>query len=120
MSVSLDGQTLSVVDWDESLELMSTVFDKWEGGSTKRNMMVHGYVRCWRIDCVEQDVAWASSLVKYFQEKASAGSILAFVSTLAVRNVGSTNVKVTGVGFSARDVAAQNIRNFTLQLLEVL
>jgi hypothetical protein len=66
------------------------------------------------------DVAWANSLVKYFEEKAAAGTALAFASTLAVRNVSSTNVKITNVGFSAVDVAAQNLRSFSLELQEVL
>lgn len=120
MSVTLDGQSLNVVNWDESLELLSTMFDKWESGTAKRKITVHGFVRTFKIECVEQDVAWASSLVKYFEEKAAAGALLAFASTLSVRNVSSTNVKITGVSFSASDVAAQNVRGFVLQLMEVL
>jgi hypothetical protein len=118
--VMLDGQPLNVVDWGESLVPLSTVSDKWDEGTCKRVMTVHGYVRTWKIDCLEQDVAWASSLVKYFEEKAGAGIALSFVSTLAVRNVSSKNVKVTSVGFSAADVAAQNLRSFSLELQEVL
>jgi hypothetical protein len=38
---------------------------------------------------------------------------------LPIREVSSTNVKVTTVNFDAADVAAQNVRNFTLQLMEV-
>jgi hypothetical protein len=120
MSVTLDGQALNVVDWNENLVPLSTMSDKWENGTCKRDMAVYGYVRTFKLDCVEQDVAWASCLVKYFEEKAAAGAILAFASTLAVRNVSSTNVKITGVGFSASDVAAQNVRSFVLQLMEVL
>ncbi|MCW4002422.1 MAG: hypothetical protein NWE95_00710 [Candidatus Bathyarchaeota archaeon] len=120
MSVSLDSQTLNVVNWDESLVPLSSMFDKWDNGTAKRNLTVFGYVRTFKIDCVEQDVAWASSLVKYFEDKAAAGTLLAFVSTLAVRNVSSTNVKITGVSFSAVDVAAQNLRSFTLELQEIL
>ncbi len=120
MSVTLDSQTLNVVNWEENLALLSTMFDKWSSGTAKRNMAVFGYVRTFKLDCVEQDVAWASSLVKYFEEKAAAGAALAFASTLAVRNVSSTNVKITSVGFSAVDVAAQNLRSFSLELQEVL
>ena len=120
MSVTLDGQTLNVTNWDGDLVPLSTMSDKWENGTCKRDMAVHGYVRTFKLDCFEQDVAWASSLLKYFEEKAAAGAVLAFASTLAVRNVSGTNVKITGVGFSARDVAAQNLRNFSLKLQEVL
>ncbi len=118
MSVTLDGQSLNVTDWAEDLSLLSTSFDKWENGSAKRKLTVHGYVRSWTLECIEQDVAWASSRVKYFEEKAATGSILAFVSTLAIRNVSSTNVKIIHVGFSANDVASQNIRSFSLELQE--
>ena len=120
MSVTLDSQTLNVVNWKESLVPLSSVFDKWEDGTAKRNIAVFGFVRTFKIDCIEQDVVWVSSLVKYFEEKAAAGTALAFASTLAVRNVSSTNVKIMSVGFSAVDVAAQNLRSFSLELQEVL
>jgi len=67
---------------------------------------------------VEQNVAWASSLVNYFEQKASAGTALAFTSDLSVRTVSSTNVYVTGVTFNAENVGTQNIRDFTLTLQE--
>lgn len=120
MSVTLDSQTLNVVNWEESLVPLSAMWDKWENGTCKRNMTVFGYLRTFKLDCVEQDVAWASSLVKYFEEKAATGALLAFASTLAVRNVSSTNMKLTSVGFAAVDVAAQNLRSFSLELQEVL
>ena len=120
MSVSLDGQVLNVAGWVEDLNLMSTQFDKWENGSAKRKMVVHGFIRRFNLESVEQDVAWDSSLVKFFEEKAAAGDVLAFTSSLAVRAVSGTNVKVVRVGFSAFDVAAQNVRSFGLELLEVL
>ena len=65
---------MNVVNWEENLALPSTMFDKWESGSAKRSTAVFGYVRTHKIDCLEQDVAWASSLVKYFEEKAVAGT----------------------------------------------
>jgi hypothetical protein len=120
MSVTLDSQTLNVVNWEENLAPLSTTFDKWENGAAKRKISVFGCIRTFKLDCFEQDVVWASSLVKYFEEKAAAGTALAFASTLSVRNVSSTNVKITNVGFSAVDVAAQNLRSFSLELQEVL
>jgi len=80
-------------------------------------MKVYGLVRtCF--DCVEQSVASASSLINYFEQKASAGTALAFTSDLSVRAVTSTNVYVTDVNFNAENVGTQNIRNFTLTLQE--
>jgi hypothetical protein len=84
----------------------------------KRLMKVYGLVRTYRLDCVEQNVAWASSVVSYFEQKASAGTALAFTSDLSVRSVTSTNVYVMGVDFSAENVGTQNIRNYTLSLQE--
>jgi hypothetical protein len=81
-------------------------------------MKVYGLVRTYQLDCVEQNVAWASSLVNYFGQKASAGTALAFTSDLSVRSVTSPNVYVTGVNFTAENVGTQNIRNFTLTLQE--
>jgi hypothetical protein len=81
-------------------------------------MKVYGLVRTYRLDCVEQNVAWASSLVNYFEQKASAGTGLAFTSNHSVRAVTSINVYVTGVNFTAENVGTQNIRNFTLTLQE--
>jgi len=48
-----------------------------------------------------------------------AATIMPFISTLAVRNVSSTNVQVVRVSFSANDLANQNVRNFSLELQEV-
>jgi hypothetical protein len=84
----------------------------------KRLMKVYGLFRTYRLDCVEQNVAWASSLVNYFEQKASAGTALAFTSDLSVGAVTSTNVNITGVNFNAENVGTQNIRNFTLILQE--
>jgi hypothetical protein len=81
-------------------------------------MKIYGLVRTYRLDCVEQNVAWASSLVNYFEQKASAGTVLAFTSDLSVRAVISTNVYITGVNFTAENIGTQNIRNFTLALQE--
>ena len=52
------------------------------------------------------------------EQKASAGTALAFTSDLSVRAVTSINVYVTGVNFTIENVGTQNIRNFTLTLQE--
>ncbi|MCJ7635480.1 hypothetical protein MUP77_24210, partial [Candidatus Bathyarchaeota archaeon] len=87
-------------------------------GICKRIVKFYGLIRTYQLDYVEQNVAWASSLVNYFEQKASAGTALAFTSDLSVRSVTSTNVYVTGVNFTAENVGTQNIRNFTLALQE--
>jgi hypothetical protein len=86
-----------------------------EHGVCKRKQQVYGIVRTYQLDCVEKDVAWTSSLVKYFEQKASASTALAFTSDLPQRAV-SGNVYVTGVTFTTTDIGTQNIRNLlTLQ-----
>jgi hypothetical protein len=120
LGVTLDGKTLNVSGWRESLEPIKSEFDKWESGTCKRKVRVYGYVRVYTLDCVEENVAWASSVVKYFEEKAAAGAVVAFFSDLPVRSVSSTNVQVMGAYFEAVDVGNQNIRSFTLQLQEAV
>ena len=118
MPVTLDGKTLNVLKWSEDNALISSQYDQWSAGVCKRLVKVYGLVRTYQLDCVEQNVAWASSLVNYFEQKASAGTALAFTSDLSVRAVTSTNVYVTGVNFTSENVGTQNTRNFTLTLQE--
>jgi len=120
LGVTLDGQSLNVTGWRESLEPIKSEYDKWEDGTCKRKVRVYGYVRVYTLDCVEEDVAWASSVVKYFEEKAAAGAVVAFASDLPVRTVSSSNVQVMGASFGAADVGSQNVRSFTLKLQEAL
>ncbi|MDD3792592.1 MAG: hypothetical protein PHY74_05630 [Candidatus Bathyarchaeota archaeon] len=44
---------------------------------------------------------------------------MTFASTISVRKVSNTNVQVVRVSFSASEVAAQNVRSFSLELQEV-
>jgi len=104
--------------WSEDRALISFQYDQWSAGICKKLVKVFGLVRTYELDCVEQNVAWASGLVNYFEQKASAGTALAFTSDLSVRSVNSTNVYVTGVNFNAENVGTQNINDFTLQLQE--
>lgn len=118
MGVTLDGQTLTVLKWTEGLTLIASEYDQWSNGVCKRRIQAYGNVRTYQLDCVEQNVAWASSLVNYFEQKASAGTALALTSDLLVRAVTSANVYVTRVNFTSENIGTQNIRNFTLVLQE--
>jgi hypothetical protein len=71
-------------------------------------MKVCGLVRTYRLDCVEQNAACASSLVNYFEQKASAGTAVAFTSDLSIRSFISTNVYVTGVNFKSENVGTRS------------
>jgi hypothetical protein len=118
MGVALDGQTLTVLKWTESVALIASQYDQWTSGQCKRKQQVYGIVRTYQLDCVEKDVTWANSMVNCFEQKASAGTALAFTSDLPQRAVSNTNVYVTGVDWSAENLGTQNIRNFTLKLQE--
>ena len=119
MSVTLDSQSLMVEKWVESLILIMSQFDAWAGGVCKRRQVAYGIVRTYRLDCLEQNVAWANSLVNYFEQKASAGTALAFTSTIPIRSVSAGNsVYVQGVDWTAENLAGQNVRHFTLTLQE--
>ena len=117
MSVTLDSQSLTVEKWVESLILIMSQFDQWASGVCKRRQVAYGIVRTYRLDCLEQNVTWANSLVNYFEQKASAGTSLALSSSLPIRVV-SANVYVQGVDWTAENLAGQNIRHFTLTLQE--
>jgi hypothetical protein len=119
MTVTLDGKTLTVTKWGEGVQPIQSLYDRWSGGVCKRKKHVYGLVRTYTLDCVEKDVAWASSLVNYFEEKASAGTAVAFTSDLPQRTLpANTYVTVESVDFIGENVGTQNIRKFTLQLME--
>jgi hypothetical protein len=118
MSVSLDGQALTVTKWVESETLIMSQYDQWSGGLCKRKQQVYGIVRNYQLDCIEQNVAWANSLVNYFEQKASAGTAVAFSSTIPQR-AASANVYIQGVDWTAENIGTQNVRKFTLKLQEV-
>lgn len=119
MTVTLDGQTLTVTKWIEGILPIQSLYDKWAGGICKRKKMVYGLVRTYQLDCIEQDVTWANSLVNYFEQKAQAGTAVAFTSDLPQRTLpANTYVTVERVDFTCENVGSQNVRKFTLQLME--
>jgi len=85
------------------------------GYACAKTWKVYTLAGTYGLHCVEQIVAWASSLINYFEQSFS-GTALAFTSDLSVRAVTRTNVYVTGVNFTSENVGTQNIRNFTLNL----
>jgi hypothetical protein len=116
--VSLDGQGLTVLKWTETLTPVNTFEDRWMGQQCKHVPHTYGSVRTYQLDCVEQNVAWANSLVSYFEQKAASGAIVSFTSGLVLRAVNTVNVYVLSVTWSAENLGGQNIRTFTLALQE--
>jgi hypothetical protein len=119
MGVTLDGKTLTVTKWSESVQPIQSIYDKWVNGVCKRFKRAYGLVRTYRLDCVEKDVAWNDSLVIYFEQKASAGTAIAFTSDVPLRTLpAGTYVTVEGVDFTGENVGAQIIRAYSLALME--
>jgi hypothetical protein len=117
MTVTLNGLTLNVTNLNESVQIACSQWDAWENGSYKRKVKVRGVTRLWTVACVENNVNWASSQCKSFQDSAAVGSTVAFAITDQVR-VLSTNVYILGVTIDVADLAGKNIRYFSLNLQE--
>jgi hypothetical protein len=117
MTVTLDGKTLDALSLGEGFEVITTQWDRWEGGEAKRKVKARGVVRVWTLRVVENGTSWASSQAKSFEDSGNAGTELAFAVTDEVRVI-STNVYVLAIMIDAMDLAGKNIRRFTLTLQE--
>lgn len=118
MATTLDGKTLTVTKWGENVQTVASQYDAWVSSAYKRKVKVYGIIRGYSIDCVEQNVVWASSLANYFEQTALNGTSVVFFSDQAVRPVSSVSVYVLNVSWTVENVGGQNIRRFTLTLQE--
>ncbi len=118
MGTTLDGQSLTVTKWGEDVSVQASQWDAWSVSSYKRKVKVYGIVRTYIINCVEQAVAWASSIVNRFETTAANGTTVVFFSDQAVRPVSSVSVYVLKVSWTLENIGGQNIRKFTLTLQE--
>jgi hypothetical protein len=118
LGTTLDGQALTVTKWGENVQTVASNWDAWVSGAYKRKLKVYGIIRTYTVDCVEQNVAWASSLANYFEQTALNGTSVVFFSDQAVRPVSSVSVYVLNVSWTLENIGGQNIRRFTLTLQE--
>jgi hypothetical protein len=119
MGTTLDGQNLTVTKWGEDVSVQASQWDGWWQSIYRRRVKVYGIVRTYIIDCIEQDVAWPSSLANRFETTAQNGTMVVFFSDQAVRPVSSVSVYVLRVSWTLENVAGKNVRKFTLTLQEV-
>jgi hypothetical protein len=119
MGTTLDSITLTVLSWTESYPAVAPQWDAWVGSAYKKKVMVLGSIRQITLQCVEQDVTWANSAVKHFQDVQNAGTQITLTSDLVVRPVTSMTVLVLDVEFTSQVVGTQNIRYFSVTLQEV-
>ena len=120
MTITLDGKTLNVRDFDESVRTVRTEWDAWEGESYVRKVKVYGTVKTWVLECFEEGISWSDSAAKHFQEKAEAGNFVSFlVSDLSTHSVITTvyilNVEVRYEGGISDET---KYRVFTVHLQE--
>jgi hypothetical protein len=118
VGTTLDGQNLTVTKWGEDVSVEASQWDAWSGASYKRKVKVYGIVRTYTIDCIENAVAWSSSLANRFEGTALSGNTVVFYSDQAVRPVSSVSVYVVKVSWTLENVAGKNVRKFTLTLQE--
>jgi hypothetical protein len=118
MTITLDGKTLNVLSFGESIEVAGTQWDAWVNQGYDRKVKVYGIIRKWTLECVEDSVTWTNSLVNYFETIAQNGSAVAFTSDESLREITSTSVYVLGVELGLSDLGGKNIRKFTLTLQE--
>jgi hypothetical protein len=118
MGTTLDGQSLTVTKWGEDVSVQASQWDAWSGSSYKRKLKVYGIVRTYTVDCIENAVAWASSLANRFETTAQNGSTVVFYSDQAVRPVSNVYVYVLKVSWTLENTAGKNVRKFTLTLQE--
>jgi hypothetical protein len=117
MTVTLDGKTLDCKHLAEDCAVINTQWDAWVSSAYKRKVKVLGICRKWTLDVVENNVAWASSSCKSFQDSGLAGTVLTFNVDDQVRVI-STSVYILDVRIDVADLAGKNIRIFTLTLQE--
>ena len=119
MTVTLDGKTLTVLEWSDNFIGISTKWMSWSSGGAKPKVAAYGYDNTITLHCVENGVTWANSVVPYFRDKMASGAIIVLVSDETVRVFSSANVCVIGVSEDILDIGTNNIRHYALVLQEL-
>jgi len=118
LATTLDGKTLTVTKWGENVQTVASQYDAWVSSTYKRKIKVYGIIRGYSIDCIEQNVDWATSLANYFEAVALAGNSVILFSDASVRPVASVTVYVLNVAYTLENLGGKNIRKVTLTLQE--
>jgi len=82
MTVTLGSKTLNLLGLSEISEVEAVKTDEWENGGYKRRYSVIGLLRKWQLECIEKNVAWNESAIKYLQEQAAQATKLDFFCDL--------------------------------------
>ena|SRR3990172_7441373 len=116
MTVTLDDNTLNVMQLTEKEKPVVLETSKFESGVYKNKTAVLGSVRRWFLSCSEDSIVWNSSVAKGFKTKMAAGTTVTFTCTEPPHNIGVT------VYILSCDVVYEspNHRVFTLELKEAM
>jgi len=123
MTVTLDTKTLNVEGGgiEENVDPVATFVDRWISGEYRKQVKVFGTIRSWTLRCYENDIAWASSNAKYFQDKMKAGDKLSFsIDEGNLHQVSGTYVYILDVDvrYPKGATASKSTRYYTLKLQE--
>ncbi|MBS7642766.1 hypothetical protein KEJ40_06385 [Candidatus Bathyarchaeota archaeon] len=116
---TIDNYTIDVIDFSERSEPLGSEWMSWMDEKVTVKRFTYGMKRVWRLSCVEKDVAWTNSVVKYLQEKMMSGETVSFTVYDGDRyNLQTTDVYVVSLELEIPVVGQRNIRRYTVILRE--
>ncbi|MEM2424321.1 MAG: hypothetical protein QXM00_07600 [Candidatus Bathyarchaeia archaeon] len=119
MTFTVDSITLNVRDFSESSEPIGAEWIAWENEQIVVKRFVYSLKRTWRLSCIEKDVVWQNSAVKYLQQKAAAGETVVFAVNEGDRcNLPAVSAHIVSIELEMEPVGTQNMRRFTIMLKE--
>ena len=119
MTFTIDGYTLNVLNFSEEADPIGAEWLSYENGQLERERHVFDIKRTWRLNCIEKDVAWSSSVINYLLQKMAANETVTLPVNEGNRyKLPATTVHIVNVEFNMQPAGAQNIRHFTVILKE--
>ncbi len=121
MTVTLDGYTLGVEDFDEDMNAVGVDYPAWENGAFLNKAKVYGSFRRWSLTCSEANVTRTDSPAKHLQSHLETGAPVAFaVDEGDAHTVTSVNVYVKSlrVRYPKGFLATSKYRRFTIIIQE--
>jgi len=123
MTIKFDmSHELKVTNFSLRSKIFGTKWIEWENESLTQKIFVYGTKLIIKLTCIETDIDWDNSDVKYLMEKQESGNPISLIISdePALPTISSVGFYVTDVQFSySTDKAGHNIRTFTVTLEEV-
>ena len=119
MTFTIDGYTLNVLNFSEEADPIGAEWLSYENGQLERERHVFDIKRTWRLNCIEKNVAWSSSIINYLQQKMAANETVVFAADEGNRyQLPATIVHIASIEFNMQPAGTQNIRQFAVTLKE--